>query len=133
MFCKYLAFSAGLFVFAASSISQTTPRGTPPAGPGPASATPAEVGQAAGTGPGQLQQITVTGYIVPRIGEGTQPVTSLDRTLIERQNNQTVSDVLQRLPSNTQAFTPFVNPGSSFSPGASEVNETVWEQIRPWF
>jgi iron complex outermembrane receptor protein len=46
----------------------------------------------------------------------------LDRDFIQQQGNQTVSDVLQRLPSNSQAFTPIVNAGASFSPAASEVN-----------
>jgi iron complex outermembrane recepter protein len=122
MLRKYLAFPAGLFVFAVSTFGQSTAPGLPPSGPGPATATPTETAQAAGTGPGQLQQITVTGYIVPRVGEGAQPVVSLDRNFVERQGNQTVSDVLQRLPNNVSSFTPFVNAGATFSPGASEVN-----------
>ena len=28
---------------------------------------------------GQLQQITVTGYVIPRIGEGPQPVVTYDK------------------------------------------------------
>jgi iron complex outermembrane receptor protein len=71
---------------------------------------------------GQLQQITVTGYVVPHVGEGSQPVVSLDRDFVEKQGDQTVSDVISRLPQNSGAFTPAVNAGSSFSPGASEVN-----------
>ena len=47
---------------------------------------------------------------------------TIDRTFIENQGDQTVSDVLQRLPQNQGAFTPLVNAGSSFSPGASNVN-----------
>ncbi|MBV8279886.1 MAG: TonB-dependent receptor plug domain-containing protein, partial [Verrucomicrobia bacterium] len=89
------------------------------------SPTPAPASPAAGTGienQGQLQTVTVTGYIVPRVGEGTQPVATLDRTFIENQGDQTVSDVLQRLPQNQGAFTPLVNAGASFSPGASNVN-----------
>jgi iron complex outermembrane receptor protein len=77
---------------------------------------------AAGSQGSELERITVTGYIVPKIGEGAQPVTTLDRTYIEQQGDQTVSEVIQRLPSNNQAFTPFVNTGASFSPAASEVN-----------
>jgi iron complex outermembrane recepter protein len=75
-----------------------------------------------GQGGGELQQITVTGYIAPRIGDGTQPVLTLDRDFIQKQGEQTVSDVLQRLPQNVGAFTPIVNAGASFSPGGSEVN-----------
>jgi iron complex outermembrane receptor protein len=75
-----------------------------------------------GQGGGELQQITVTGYIAPRVGDGTQPVHTLTRDFIEKQGDQTVSDVLQRLPQNVGAFTPIVNAGASFSPGGSEVN-----------
>jgi iron complex outermembrane recepter protein len=75
-----------------------------------------------GAGGGELQQITVTGYIAPRIGDGTQPVLTLDRDFMQKQGEQTVSDVLQRLPQNVGAFSPLVNAGASFSPGGSEVN-----------
>jgi iron complex outermembrane recepter protein len=71
---------------------------------------------------GQLEQITVTGYVVPHVGEGAQPVTTLDRAFIERQGDQTVSEVLQRLPQNVAGFTPQVNSGLSFSPAASAAN-----------
>jgi iron complex outermembrane recepter protein len=71
---------------------------------------------------GQLQTITVTGYVVPRVGEGPQPVVTLDQNFISRQGDQTVSEVISRLPQNSQGFTPLVNPGASFSPSASEVN-----------
>jgi iron complex outermembrane recepter protein len=77
---------------------------------------------AAGAQGGQLEQITVTGYVVPRVGEGPQPVVTLDRDFIDRQGDQTVSDVLLRLTQNSQGFTPLVNPGASFSPAASQVN-----------
>jgi iron complex outermembrane recepter protein len=75
-----------------------------------------------GQGGGELQQITVTGYIAPRVGDGTQPVHTLSQDFIQKQGDQTVSDVLQKLPQNVGAFTPLVNAGASFSPGASEVN-----------
>jgi iron complex outermembrane receptor protein len=75
-----------------------------------------------GLGGGELQQITVTGYIAPRIGDGTQPVVTLDRDFMQKQGEQTVSDVLHRLPQNVGSFTPLVNAGASFSPGGSEVN-----------
>ena len=86
-------------------------------------ATPAS--PTAGTGienQGQLQTVTVTGYIVPRVGEGTQPVSTIDETFIENQGDQTVSDVIQKLPQNTGAFTQMVNAGASFSPGGSTAN-----------
>jgi hypothetical protein len=46
----------------------------------------------------QLQQITVTGYIIPHVGDGPQPVVSYDRDYIQKSGNQTVSDVLTNLP-----------------------------------
>src|ERR1700745_1880056 len=76
----------------------------------PAPATPATI---PGQGGGELQQITVTGYIAPRIGDGTQPVLTLDRDFMQKQGEQTVYDVLQRLPQNVGAFTPIVNAGNS--------------------
>ena len=75
-----------------------------------------------GQGGGELQQITVTGYIAPRVGDGTQPVHTLTQDFIQKQGDQTVSDVIRRLPQNVGAFTPLVNAGASFSPGGSEVN-----------
>src|ERR1700723_3110418 len=86
---------------------------------------PAANSPAAGSGvenQGQLQTVTVTGYIVPRIGEGTQPVATIDQTFIENQGDQTVSEVIQRLPQNTGAFTQQVNAGATFSPGGSSAN-----------
>ncbi|MFY9984734.1 MAG: TonB-dependent receptor, partial [Chthoniobacterales bacterium] len=65
---------------------------------------------------------TVTGYIVPRVGEGTQPVATIDQTFIENQGDQTVSDVIQKLPQNVGAFTQTVNSGNTFSPGGSAAN-----------
>jgi iron complex outermembrane receptor protein len=90
-------------------------------------ASPADQRQGAGTGPLQtgstLPRITVTGSIVPRIGEDVQPVVSLDRDYFERNGAaQTVSDALVRWPSDTNPFTPLVTAGNSFSPGGSSVN-----------
>jgi len=89
------------------------------------SPTPAPQSPIAGTGienQGQLQTVTVTGYVVPRVGEGTQPVATIDRTFIENQGDQTVSDVIQRLPQSVGSFTPIVNAGASFSPAGSATN-----------
>ncbi len=89
------------------------------------SASPAPQSPSAGTGvvnEGQLQTVTVTGYVVPRVGEGTQPVATIDRTFIENQGDQTVSDVIQRLPQSIGSFTPIVNAGASFSPAGSATN-----------
>ncbi|MGA8480180.1 MAG: TonB-dependent receptor [Chthoniobacterales bacterium] len=106
---KYIGLAlAAKLVLGASAHAQAPAPATPPTIPG--------------QGGGELQQITVTGYIAPRVGDGTQPVHTLTQDFIQKQGDQTVSDVLQRLPQNVGAFTPIVNAGASFSPGASEVN-----------
>jgi iron complex outermembrane recepter protein len=99
----------GLLTIAGSVLAQDPAPATQPATPAPA-------------GGGELQRITVTGYIIPHVGEGTQPVLNISRDFISRQGDQTVSEVLARLPQNLQGFTPLVNVGASFSPSASEVN-----------
>lgn len=70
----------------------------------------------------KLGQMTVTGYIVPRIGEGPEPVTTLDQDFIQKQGDQTVADVLLRLPQNFAGFTPSLNAGQSTAEGGSAVN-----------
>jgi iron complex outermembrane receptor protein len=118
--CSALACTAAVGVlltlaFASNLRAQTA---APPPAPAPQSPT-------VGTGienEGQLQTVTVTGYIVPRVGEGTQPVTTIDSTFIDNQGDQTVSDVIQKLPQTVGAFTPVVNAGASFSPAGSAAN-----------
>jgi hypothetical protein len=63
---------------------------------------------------GELQQVVVTGYLLPRIGEGPQPVTTLDRNYIEKTGSQTITDVLQDLPSALANFNPANTTGFSF-------------------
>lgn len=55
---------------------------------------------------GELQRVIVTGYIIPRIGDGPQPVTTLDQDFINKQADQTVGDVLQRLPQSIASLNP---------------------------
>src|ERR1700676_1884183 len=90
--------------------------------PGPpvttAPATEATAGAAAG---GELQKVTVTGYIIPRVGDGPQPVTTLDQNFITKQADQSVSDVIGRLPESVGAFNPITTAGNSFSPGSAAV------------
>jgi iron complex outermembrane receptor protein len=72
-------------------------------------------------GGGQLQQITVTGYLTPRIGEGPQPVTTYDRDYMSKQSSQNVADILQNLPAATGNFSPNTTTGFGFSPGSSSI------------
>jgi len=53
---------------------------------------------------GELERITVTGYLIPRIGEGPQPVLTLDRDFMQKQGTQQVADVIQRLPGTPLTF-----------------------------
>jgi iron complex outermembrane receptor protein len=93
--------------------------------PAPAENTPPGANAAPGTAPsggGELEQVTVTGYLIPRIGEGPQPVATLNQDFIQKQAYQTVNDVLNNYPGgisvqNTQTFTGNSNSegGSTFS------------------
>ena len=106
-----LAIAAALLSIAGTTQGQqSSPAATPSNGP---AATPDNA---------QLQQVTVTGYLVPRIGDGPQPVETLDQEFFKEQGDQTVADVLQRLPQNDSSFSPALNAGQSFSPAASSVN-----------
>jgi iron complex outermembrane recepter protein len=96
-----------------TSRAQTAPR--PPA-PSTSETAPQGTEQTSG---GELQQVTVTGYLIPRVGEGPQPVATLNQDFIQKQAYQTINDVLNNYPGglsaqNTQTFT-----GNSNSPGSS--------------
>jgi iron complex outermembrane recepter protein len=71
---------------------------------------------------GQLEQVTVTGYLIPHIGTGPQPVTSYDQQYIQNTGYQNVTDVLQNLPGATTNFNPGVTAGFSFSPGGASIS-----------
>jgi iron complex outermembrane receptor protein len=71
---------------------------------------------------GQLQQITVTGYLIPRVGEGPQPVVSYDQDYVQRQAYQTVTDVLRGIPLNNAALSTYTNAGINSSPASAAVN-----------
>jgi iron complex outermembrane receptor protein len=71
---------------------------------------------------GPLPQIVVTGYVIPRVGDGPQPVTTLDQDFISKQGDQTVADVLQRLPMTAGNFGPTTNSGNSSSPASASVS-----------
>jgi iron complex outermembrane recepter protein len=71
---------------------------------------------------GELQTITVTGYVIPRIGEGPQPVVSYDRDFIEKQANQTVSDVLRSVPYTNGTLSTYTNAGINSSPASAAIN-----------
>ncbi|PWT81682.1 MAG: hypothetical protein C5B58_09480 [Acidobacteria bacterium] len=70
-----------------------------------------------------LKPVIVTGYLVPRVGgEGAQPVETLTRDFIDKQGDQTVAEVLLRLPENVGSFSPLVTPAGTLSPSAAAAN-----------
>lgn len=70
----------------------------------------------------ELEPITVTGYVVPRAGEGPQPVSSRGQNFIDQQGDQTVAQALQQVPENASSILQTVDVGTSFTPGAASVN-----------
>jgi iron complex outermembrane recepter protein len=67
---------------------------------------------------GELEQVTVTGYLIPRVGEGPQPVATLNQDFIQKQAYQTLNDVLNNYPGglsgqNAQTFAGNSNSAST--------------------
>ncbi len=74
------------------------------------------------TSGGQLEQVTVTGYLIPRVGEGPQPVATLNQDFITKQAYQTVNDVLNNYPGGLSGQNAQMFAGNSNSPGTSAFN-----------
>jgi iron complex outermembrane recepter protein len=74
------------------------------------------------SGGGELQQVTVTGYLVPHIGEGPQSVTTVNTDMIQKTGYQSITDVLQALPQATGNFNPGVTTGFGFSPAGASIS-----------
>jgi len=109
--------SAGLAFAPAGATAQQTNVAAAAAAP---AAAPLAAGQSATSG-GELQQITVTGYILPRVGNGPQPVTTYDRDFISKLASQTTTDFLQSLPGAEENWNPGVTAGASFSPASASI------------
>jgi iron complex outermembrane receptor protein len=71
---------------------------------------------------GQLQGITVTGYIIPRVGDGPQPVVTIDQDYIQKRGQQNVAQVLESLPYSTGNFNQSFATGNNTSPGGDATN-----------
>ncbi len=80
--------------------------------------TTAPATEATSTG-GELQKITVTGYLIPRIGDGPQPVETLTTDFIQKQADQTLNDVLNRYPGGLSIQNTLSSPGNTSSPASS--------------
>ena len=71
------------------------------------------------TAGGELEKVTVTGYLVPRVGGGPQPVFTLDQDFITKQSDQTINDVLNRYPGGYSQQNALTFAGNSNSPASS--------------
>jgi iron complex outermembrane recepter protein len=94
---------------------------TAPQDPATGAANTPPAGQAPATNGGELQTVTVTGYLIPRVGQGPQPVTNYDQSYIQKTGYQNLTDVLQNLPAATGNFNPGVTTGFGFSPGGASI------------
>jgi outer membrane receptor protein involved in Fe transport len=116
LFKTYLAVLSSLFSFI-SLDANAQPAASSPSSTNDVGATLKGDAQSEG-----LERIIVTGYVVPRVGDGPAPVTSLDNNYAQRRGATTVQSVLQSLPQNVGSFTPAVQVGWGSVPGASSVN-----------
>jgi iron complex outermembrane receptor protein len=68
---------------------------------------------------GELEKVTVTGYLIPRVGGGPQPVFTLDQDFLTKQGDQTINDVLNRYPGGLSQQNALTFAGNSNSPASS--------------
>src|SRR5215469_342064 len=87
--------------------------------PAPAPISPTAAQGTEQTSGGQLEQVTVTGYLIPRVGEGPQPVATLNQDFIQKQAYQTVNDVLNNYPGGISQQNAITFAGNSNSPASS--------------
>ena len=96
----------------AQTANPANPAADQPAAANPSPAVNPNPGSAP-SGGGQLPTVVVTGYLIPRVGQGPQPVTTYDHTYIRDTGYQNLTDVVQTLPSATENFNPGVAAGFS--------------------
>ncbi len=68
---------------------------------------------------GELEKVTVTGYLIPRVGGGPQPVFTMDQDFISKQADQTINDLLNRYPGGLSNQNALTFTGNSSSPASS--------------
>ncbi|HEY0790970.1 MAG TPA: TonB-dependent receptor [Chthoniobacterales bacterium] len=107
---------AGALAWGAPAVAHAQTSGSPSP-----EANPLPSQQESGPQAQPLQTMIVTGSLIPRIGDGPQPVTTLDRDFIQKQADQTVTDVIQRLPQAVGSFNPLTTTGIGSSPGGAAV------------
>src|SRR6202522_4231551 len=101
--------------------AQTAPQ-TPTTAPGQTATPETAPGGAPNASGGQLEQVTVTGYLIPRVGEGPAPVSTLNQDFIQKQAYQTVNDVLNNYPGGLSGQNAQTFAGNSNSASTSAFN-----------
>jgi iron complex outermembrane receptor protein len=119
-FLAALALASAALVFAPTGARSQQPA-APTAPLAPQTTTPTTTAAASDTtaGGGELEKVTVTGYIIPRIGEGPQPVETLTKDFIQKQGDQNLNDVLNRYPGGLSVQNAITFAGNSNSPASS--------------
>jgi outer membrane receptor protein involved in Fe transport len=84
------------------------------------------------TNGGQLEQVTVTGYLIPRVGEGPQPVETLTHDFITKQAYQSVNDVLNNYPGGISQQNALTFAGNSNSPLLLRLGLKRCQPMPPW-
>jgi iron complex outermembrane recepter protein len=119
-FIAVFAFASAALIFAPTGArSQQPAAATAPLAP--QTTTPTQPSSASDTtaGGGELEKVTVTGYLIPRIGDGPQPVETLTRDFIDKQADQNLNDVLNRYPGGASFQNALTFAGNSNSPASS--------------
>jgi len=120
-FLAALALASAALVFAPTGARSQQPA-APTAPLAPQTTAPTTTAAASDTtaaGGGELEKVTVTGYLIPRIGDGPQPVETLTRDFIERQADQNLNEVLNRYPGGASFQNALTFAGNSNSPASS--------------
>jgi iron complex outermembrane receptor protein len=115
---RTVAIAAAVHLLLLCMLDITVRAQTAPQNPAPAPNETAPQGTEQTSG-GQLEQVTVTGYLIPRVGEGPQPVETLNQDFIQKQAYQTINDVLNNYPGGLSQQNQTTFAGNSNSPASS--------------
>ena len=116
-----MAMTAAVIIMLGTSSQGQTPSPSPVAGQTSDQSSGANPNNPQTSG-GELEQVTVTGYLIPRVGEGPQPVATLNQDFIQKQSYQTVNDVLNNYPGGLSGQNAQTFAGNSNSPATSAFN-----------
>lgn len=120
-----MAMTAAVIIMLSSSSQGQTTAPSPIAGETNDQSSGANPSNSATSG-GELEQVTVTGYLIPRVGEGPQPVATLNQDFIQKQAYQTINEVLNNYPGGLSGQNAQTFAGNSNSPGTSAYNLKIF-------